>query len=173
MTDMDSRVALALEVTNLRILLTDLLGEPGRNGRWKCPFHQDEHPDLSVKGQKFHCFACHEHGNAFDILRKVHGWNFMESLKWMESRAGLKPGIIGPAVKAEMVRRRDEKLAAKVRKAEKLHDLGLRLRKEEMAKGIEEAKRLMPSPVAAGYLARAYSAWQHVDSLWDRIVGEN
>ena len=72
-----------------------------------------------------------------------------------------------------MVRRRDEKLAAKIRKTQLLHDLGLRLRKEEMAKGIKEARSLMPSAVASGYLARAYTAWQHVDSVWDRIVGEN
>ena len=170
MTDMESRVALALEVTNLRELLTDLLGSPGRNGRWKCPFHEDENPDLSVKGQKFVCFACNEHGNAFDILRKLNGWAFMESLKWMESRAGLKPALIGPAVKEQLERRATERERAEFIRREhnrKIGALGTHL--SEIRKSIRSAQKAMPSQIAANLLATAHDALQKAEREYDRL----
>ena len=172
MTDIETRTELALEVTDLKILLTDLLGEPGRGRRWLCPFHADKTPDLSVKGHKFHCFACGESGNAFDILRQTQGWGFMESLKWLERRAGLNPAIVGESVKRELRKRRamkSEKDEAEAVKNRRMGDLATML--VEIRRGIRQAQAVMPAPVAVNYLDKAYQALQRAEYEYDTLLG--
>lgn len=50
-----------------RIALT----KRGQRLSGRCPFHDDRIPSLfvSVEGQRFHCFGCGAHGDAWDFLR--------------------------------------------------------------------------------------------------------
>lgn len=59
-----------------------------------CPFHQDEHPSLSVKlsGGIFNCFTCGAKGNGFDLDMKVTGRDFKTVLNDYEARAGINTG---------------------------------------------------------------------------------
>lgn len=42
-----------------------------RNGMTCCPFHNDRHPSLYVSDDRYHCFACGEHGDVIDLTAKL------------------------------------------------------------------------------------------------------
>lgn len=57
-----------------------------------CPFHNEKSPSFAVSGNKqmFHCFGCGEGGNVFSFLMKYENITFMESVKILADRAGIK-----------------------------------------------------------------------------------
>ena len=40
---------------------------------FNCPFHQDEHPSLKAKGQRWRCFGCGAWGDGVDYVSKLYG----------------------------------------------------------------------------------------------------
>ena len=48
-------------------------GQQMQRGKLLCPFHSDRHPSLSVKGDKWCCWACGEKGDVIDFVQKYHG----------------------------------------------------------------------------------------------------
>src|SRR4051794_28705566 len=63
---------------NLRDLVVKELGEPGRGGRWKCPFHPGDNGGnptafkITPDKQHAHCFVCDWSGDAFDFYASRH-----------------------------------------------------------------------------------------------------
>lgn len=55
-----------------------------------CPFHQDKHPSLSVKGDRWKCWSCGEGGDVIDFTAKYHGLDTRGALRLLADRAGLK-----------------------------------------------------------------------------------
>ncbi len=57
-----------------------------------CPFHDDHNASLSVHPDKqiFKCFSCGESGNVISFVEKINGVSFMEALKILADRAGIK-----------------------------------------------------------------------------------
>lgn len=53
-----------------------------------CPFHDDHNPSLTLyrDTQRYHCYACGEHGDVYDLVKKCKGWNFQESVQWLADR---------------------------------------------------------------------------------------
>lgn len=49
----------------------------------KCPFHNDKHPSLSIKGGKYKCFTstCGESGDLIDFIRHKEGLTVLDSVK--------------------------------------------------------------------------------------------
>ena len=47
-------------------------------GRHKalCPFHEDRHPSLRFKGNRFKCFACGVSGDAIDLVMRYMNISF-------------------------------------------------------------------------------------------------
>ena len=39
-----------------------------------CPFHDDRHPSLRFKGNRFKCFSCGESGDVIDLVMKLMRW---------------------------------------------------------------------------------------------------
>lgn len=82
---------------------------PGQ-GSALCPYHDDRTPSFSIQAETglFHCFACGEKGNLFDLAGKVWGLDFIGTLAELERRAG----IAAPEPrKAEPPARRPRKVA--------------------------------------------------------------
>lgn len=50
-----------------------------------CPFHGEKTPSFSVNDTKgfYHCFGCGEHGDVFDFLMKLQGWDFRHTLEYL------------------------------------------------------------------------------------------
>jgi hypothetical protein len=53
--------------------LAAIIGQPLKQGKIACPFHDDRTPSLHIYADHFHCFACGAHGNAVDWLTFVEG----------------------------------------------------------------------------------------------------
>ena len=54
-------------------------------GRHKalCPFHEDRHPSLHFKNNRFKCFACGASGNVIDLVMRYMNVSFKEAVEWM------------------------------------------------------------------------------------------
>lgn len=46
--------------------------EPNERGWSLCPFHNEKTPSLSFRDNRFHCFGCHEGGDAVDMVGKLY-----------------------------------------------------------------------------------------------------
>ena len=56
-------------------------------GRHKalCPFHEDRHPSLHFKNNRFKCFACGEIGDVIDLVQRYLNVGFKVALEWMDN----------------------------------------------------------------------------------------
>lgn len=50
-------------------------------GKAICPFHDDHHPSMSVKDNKYFCFVCNEGGDVIDLLVKRDGLTFKDVVR--------------------------------------------------------------------------------------------
>ena len=80
-----------------RVNLVELIGaqlklrQTGRNYVGLCPFHTDAKPSFSVNPEKglYHCFGCHESGNAITYLTRSQGMSYREALEYLAQRTGV------------------------------------------------------------------------------------
>ncbi len=64
----------------------------GKNFKTPCPFHQEKTPSFMVSPERqiFNCFGCGVGGNVFSFLMKHEHLTFMEALKMLADRAGIR-----------------------------------------------------------------------------------
>ncbi len=63
------------------------LSKVGKNFKGLCPWHNDSKTaSLSVDKEKglYNCFGCGEAGDTFDLVEKMKGFDFKESLKFLQ-----------------------------------------------------------------------------------------
>ncbi len=67
----------------------------GRNYFGVCPFHDDNHPSMSVSKEKqiYTCFSCGATGNVFNFLMDYKSITFKEALKYLADRSGISVDI--------------------------------------------------------------------------------
>ena len=68
-------------------------GQRMQRGKLLCPFHADRHPSLSVKGEKWCCWACGEKGDVIDFVQKYHGIGFRDAVARLASDFGIRVDI--------------------------------------------------------------------------------
>lgn len=68
------------------------LQKRGANHMGLCPFHNEKSPSFSVSGSKqmYHCFGCGVGGNVFTFLMEYENYTFVEALRVLAERAGVK-----------------------------------------------------------------------------------
>ncbi|HCL04387.1 MAG TPA: DNA primase [Lachnoclostridium phytofermentans] len=68
------------------------LQKRGANHMGLCPFHNEKSPSFSVSGSKqmYHCFGCGVGGNVFTFLMEYENYTFVEALRVLGERAGVK-----------------------------------------------------------------------------------
>ena len=69
-----------------------------------CPFHNDTHPSLSFKGQRFKCFGCDAGGDVIDLLVKLLGISPMEAVRELICAYQLRIDIDKPMLSSEVAR---------------------------------------------------------------------
>ena len=88
-----------LEEIKSRTDLADLIASYGvqirHSGSSKmasCPFHQDKTPSFSINDAKgfYHCFSCGESGDAIKFVERMEGLSFVEAVKKLAERCGVK-----------------------------------------------------------------------------------
>ncbi len=78
--------------------IVDIIGERiplvsrGKNYFGVCPFHDDNHPSMSVSREKqiYTCFSCHATGNVFTFLMHYEHKEFAEVLHDLAERSGVE-----------------------------------------------------------------------------------
>lgn len=57
-----------------------------------CPFHGEKTPSFNLSEEQglYHCFGCGEKGDVFTFLQKLRGYSFLEAVRYLASRAGIK-----------------------------------------------------------------------------------
>lgn len=57
-----------------------------------CPFHREKTPSFHVSPSKqaFHCFGCHKGGDVFRFLQDYENLSFVDAVKRLAERAGIK-----------------------------------------------------------------------------------
>ena len=64
-----------------------------------CPFHEDRHPSLHFKNNRFKCFSCGASGDVIDLVQRYLNVGFKEAVKWMDNGKTLSsPGASARAV---------------------------------------------------------------------------
>jgi DNA primase len=68
------------------------LRRAGGDFRGPCPFHQGTKPNFAVSPRRgtYHCFVCHESGDAFSYVRKRLGMDWPAAVKYLGERAGIE-----------------------------------------------------------------------------------
>ncbi len=83
--------------------------KPAGSGRMRglCPFHQEKTPSFHVNRERqfFHCFGCNKSGDALTFLCEHEGISFMEALRTLAERGGVRlPAAVEQDDKAEYIR---------------------------------------------------------------------
>ncbi|MBI2026782.1 MAG: DNA primase [Deltaproteobacteria bacterium] len=87
-----------IDLIKERLDIVDVISEyislksAGRNSKGLCPFHGEKTPSFVVSSEKqiFHCFGCGAGGNVFTFLMKVESLSFVEAVKKLAPKAGVK-----------------------------------------------------------------------------------
>lgn len=71
---------------------TVVLKKAGKNYSGLCPFHGEKSPSFSVNAEKgfFKCFGCGEKGDVFAFQQKVTGKDFVDTVRDLASRCGVR-----------------------------------------------------------------------------------
>ena len=61
-----------------------------------CPFHNEKTPSFSLNGEDgvYHCFGCKESGDVIKFVQKMESIEFMDAVKLLADKAGMKKGDI-------------------------------------------------------------------------------
>ena len=69
--------------------LAEALGVERKGRAWLCPLHEDHNPSFSIKGGRFKCFACDAHGDAFELVSRLRGYDFRQAVAYVADFAGV------------------------------------------------------------------------------------
>ncbi len=64
----------------------------GNSLKGLCPFHDEKTPSFIVnrERERWHCFGCNKGGDIFSFIQEIEGLNFVEALKMLADKAGVK-----------------------------------------------------------------------------------
>lgn len=68
------------------------LKRAGRNVKGLCPFHNEKTPSFTVypDSQSFYCFGCGAGGDVITFVRRIENLDYIEAVKTLAERAGMK-----------------------------------------------------------------------------------
>lgn len=77
--------------TDLRRVIEDDLGPPGKGRRWPCPVHHGEGANFGITpdGKHWKCWTCGASGDVFDYLARRDGITAAEAARRLDPMAGL------------------------------------------------------------------------------------
>ena len=88
-----------IEEIKARIDLADLVSSygiqvrhAGGSAKACCPFHHEKTPSFNINTSRgfYHCFGCGESGDAIKFVQKQEGLTFIEAVKKLAERCGVK-----------------------------------------------------------------------------------
>lgn len=55
-------------------------GQRPSHGKYLCPFHNDRHPSLTIKGEHWRCWSCNAQGDIFDFTMQYFSIGFKDAV---------------------------------------------------------------------------------------------
>lgn len=137
----------------------------GRNMKGLCPFHGEKSPSFMVNPelQIYKCFGCGEGGDALSFVMKMEGMEFVEALKLMAERTGVKLNFKGDEKKTE----KEEMVAIHELSAEYYHYLLTKHPVGEEAREYLETRKIKDKIIEEFKLGFALPSW---DGLYQFLV---
>ena len=133
-----------------RVDIVDVVGQyvqlkqAGMNRQGLCPFHNEKSPSFTVSPTKqfYHCFGCGAHGSALGFLMEHNGLTFIEAIKDLAQRAGMKVPEDKPLSRQQIAEQTERKI--RTQNISQALDEAAKFYKEQLPKNVE----------AVGYLKR-------------------
>ncbi|NPT47179.1 toprim domain-containing protein [Paraburkholderia sp. 1N] len=100
----------------------------GANLVTRCPFHEDTRPSLVLypreagRHSHFHCFSCHAHGYAVDLVKKAQGLEFRPAIEWLARSLSIAPKSVAAGRGGNRELTREDALAFAQRVFNQRHD---------------------------------------------------
>jgi DNA primase catalytic core len=100
----------------------------GANLVMRCPFHEDTRPSLVLyprdggRHSHYHCFSCHAHGYAVDLVKEVQSLEFRPAIEWLARTLGISPKPVAPGRGVNKEAPREDALAFAQRIFDQRHD---------------------------------------------------
>ena len=87
--------------TDIKQLISERvkLSSSGSNAKGLCPFHNESTPSFHVYDDHYHCFGCAAHGDVITFVRKIHGFEFIEAVKYLAKRLGIDTSALDRSFK--------------------------------------------------------------------------
>lgn len=76
---MSNLAELIKQRTDLQTVIEHYGTQFDRMGKALCPFHPDNHPSLTIKSERYKCWACNASGDMFDFVQNLYGDTFVEA----------------------------------------------------------------------------------------------
>ena len=64
-------------------------GQRGSHGKYLCPFHNDTHPSITVKGDRWTCWVCGAKGDIIDFTQRYHDIGFRDAIARLSDDFGV------------------------------------------------------------------------------------
>lgn len=125
--DLDEVLA-AAELPEVAGRLGMAVEKRGANLVTRCPFHEDTRPSLVLyprdadRHSHYHCFSCHAHGYAVDLVKEVQGLEFRPAIEWLARSLGIRPKPISAGGGVFKQSTREDALVFAQRVFDEMHD---------------------------------------------------
>lgn len=165
-----------------RVDIVDVVGnyirlkKSGSNFKALCPFHKEKTPSFMVSRERgiYKCFGCGASGNVFTFVMETQKVGFVEAVKTLASRVGMKvPAVVGTPGAGKKFERLYEALEFAAQQAEALlwnskAGAGARAYIESRGLSVETAKefRLGFADPSGTYLVRKAKGL----GVWDGLI---
>jgi len=98
-----------ISISEVARRLGDTVRKTGVNHVTCCPWHDDEHPSLSLVETQHknycHCFACDKGGDVISFTMQHEQWSFQEACQWLSSTFGISTAMVNGYVPKPKPRR--------------------------------------------------------------------
>ena len=132
-----------------------------------CPFHNEKTPSFTVSPTKqfYHCFGCGAHGSAIGFLMEYSGMGYVEAVKDLADRAGMKvPDFTpNPAEAAQQVQ--SVELTELLQRAAQFYKS--ELKRSERAIAYLKGRGLTGDVAARFQLGFAPGGWQNLAAVFE------
>src|SRR6202521_4569212 len=136
------------------------LKKAGTNFVACCPFHSEKTPSFTVSPTKqfYHCFGCGAHGSAIGFLIEYSAMGYVEAVKDLAGRVGMKLPEFTPAARETVQHAQSEELTDVVQRASQFYKS--ELKRSEAAIAYLKGRGLTGEIAARFQLGYAPGGWQ-------------
>src|SRR5215813_8196910 len=143
------------------------LKKTGANFSACCPFHSEKTPSFTVSPTKqfYHCFGCGAHGSAIGFLIEYGAMGYVEAVKDLAARAGMKVPEYVPTVQEAAKQAQSEELTDVLQRAAQFYKA--ELKRSEAAITYLKSRGLTGEIAARFQLGYAPAGWQALAGGFD------